>query len=126
MINGTKGRFFMNSLTTRYCILFLCIFMIAAGQILFKLSANSLKGSDSFLKLIFEPVFISAIILYGITTLGWVWCLQEVPLSRAYLFMSFVFVLVPAMGYLFFGEPLNLKFILSACLIICGIICSFL
>jgi drug/metabolite transporter (DMT)-like permease len=115
----------INSLTLKYCILLVCIFAIAAGQILFKLSANTVKETNSILSLAFEPWFLAAILLYGCVTLGWVWCLQEVPLSRAYLFMSLAFVLVPVMGALFFGETLTWKFFLSALLIVSGIIFSF-
>lgn len=111
----------MNSLTMKYGVLILCVLSIALGQSFFKLSANALKASGSIFTLAFEPFFIAAIILYGITTIGWVWCLQEVPLSRAYLFMSLAFVIVPILGWLFFGEMLNVRFFISASLIITGI-----
>lgn len=112
----------MNSLTIKYGVLILCILSISLGQIFFKLSANTLKTSSSLLALAFEPFFIAAIILYGITTIGWVWCLQEIPLSRAYLFMSLAFIIVPMLGWLFFGEVLHIRFFISASLIIAGIL----
>lgn len=112
----------MNSLTIKYSVLMLCILSISLGQIFFKLSANTLKTSSSLLDLAFEPFFIAAIILYGITTIGWVWCLQEVPLSRAYLFMALAFVIVPMLGWFFFGETLDSRFFVSASLIISGIL----
>jgi drug/metabolite transporter (DMT)-like permease len=114
----------MNSVTMKYCVLIICVMAISLGQILFKLSANAMKQSSSFIPILFDPVFIAAIALYGITTLGWVWCLQEVPLSHAYLFMSLAFVLVPLMGFFIFQEELGFRYILSASLIILGIMCS--
>jgi len=114
----------MSSLTLKYCILVLCVFGISTGHVLFKVSANAMKTSNSLLSLAFDPWFIVALALYGVVTIGWVWCLQEVPLSRAYLFMSLAFVLVPSMGWLVFGEAFTWKYLMGAFLIICGIIFS--
>lgn len=114
----------MNTVSIKYVVLLICVMAISLGQILFKLSANALKESGSFLPLLFDPIFIVAVFLYGITTIGWVWCLQEIPLSNAYLFMSLAYVLVPLMGFLIFKEDLGIRYIISASLIILGILFS--
>lgn len=109
---------------SKYLALIICVLCISAGQVLFKLSANSLRDTVSIWGLFLNPIFIMAIILYGLTTLGWVWCLQEVPLNRAYVFMSLAYIIVPVLGLLFFKEVLTIRYLFSVILIVSGILCA--
>jgi len=109
---------------SKYLVIIICVFCIAAGQVLFKLSANNLRDTLSIWTLFFDPLFILAVLIYGLTTIGWVWCLQEIPLSRAYLFMALGYIVVPVFGILFFKEALTMRYFLSMLLIISGILCS--
>lgn len=68
-----------------------------------------------------EPVFISAVLVYGCATVGWIWCLQDIPISRAYLFMSLAYVFVPLFAWICFGEVPKVQYLLSTFLIITGI-----
>lgn len=106
----------------RYLILLLCVLAMSFGNILFKSSANILKAEGSFLALVFEPVFIGALCIYGLSTIGWVWCLQDLPVSRAYIFMSLAYVFVPLFAWAIFGETLKLQHFISSFLIIAGIL----
>ncbi len=108
----------------KYFVLIICVLFIAVGQVLFKFSAGHLKLNQSIWLLLWEPVFIAAVALYGLTTFVWVWCLQDIPLSRAYLFMSLAYVFVPILSWLFFSETFTWKYFLGMFLIISGIICS--
>jgi drug/metabolite transporter (DMT)-like permease len=109
------------TITNRYIILALAVVCSSVGHILFKLSANTLKTLTSFWSLALEPTFIFAIGLYGITTLIWIWCLQEIPLSRAYLFLSLSYVFIPLLAWVIFGEVPNLKYLYSSACILMGI-----
>ena len=62
-----------------------------------------------------------AVALYAGATLLWVRILTTVPLSRAYPFVALAFVLVPAAGYMFFGEPITLRYALGTALIVIGV-----
>jgi drug/metabolite transporter (DMT)-like permease len=62
-----------------------------------------------------------AVALYAGATLLWVRILTSVPLSRAYPFAALAFVLVPAAGYLFFHEPITLRYALGTALIVVGV-----
>jgi drug/metabolite transporter (DMT)-like permease len=106
----------------RYLIVIVCVLCACVGQILFKLSANISKQLNPVWLLTFEPVFILALILYGVATLGWIWCLQELPLSRAYPLMSLAYIVVPLLSWLFFKEAPNPWYFLSVFLIISGIL----
>lgn len=105
-----------------YFIIIICVIGIAAGQILFKLSAAALQSSGSF----FEPntaiILLSAFALYGVTTIGWVWVLQKIDLGRAYPLLALTFVLVPVGSYFLLGERFQPIYFLGVALIIAGIL----
>ena len=107
-----------------YFLLFLCVVGLSVGQVLFKKSANILKTLDSPWKIIFEIPFLGALTVYGVTTLIWVWALQHVPLSRAYMIMALAFVIVPVLGHYFFDETINMRFAFGVLLIISGVLLS--
>lgn len=105
-----------------YLVAVICVIGIAAGQILFKLSAASLQRSNSF----FDPstaiTLLSAFALYGITTIAWVWVLQKADLGRVYPLMALAFVLVPLGSYLVFGERFSTLYFVGVTMIIVGIV----
>jgi drug/metabolite transporter (DMT)-like permease len=105
-----------------YLILILCVFGIASGQILFKLSADSLHTSGS----IFDPntaiTLFFALAVYGLTTIAWVWALQKIELGRAYPLMALAFILVPIGSHLILGERFNPQYFIGTALIIAGIL----
>jgi drug/metabolite transporter (DMT)-like permease len=105
-----------------YVVALICVLGIAAGQILFKLSAASLQRSGSY----FDPstlvTLVSAFALYGITTLAWIWVLQKIELGRVYPLMALAFVMVPIGSYFVFGERFAPQYFVGIALIIAGII----
>lgn len=105
-----------------YLIAVICVIGIAVGQILFKLSAASLKQTGSF----FDPktlaILFTAFALYGLTTIAWVWVLQKIDLGRVYPLMAMAFVLVPIGSYLFLGEKFQAQYFFGVALIVIGII----
>lgn len=107
-----------------YFIAILCVFGIAAGQILFKLSANSLSKAGSYLDPQGLGILVAALALYGITTLAWVWVLQKLELGRAYPLMALAFVIVPIASHLLLHEKFTLQYFLGVLLIVAGIIIS--
>ncbi|KAA8742499.1 4-amino-4-deoxy-L-arabinose-phospho-UDP flippase [Pseudomonas koreensis] len=105
-----------------YFIALICVLGIAAGQILFKLSATSLQKSGSFFDLNTILTLFSAFALYGITTIAWVWVLQKIELGKVYPLMALAFVLVPIGSHFFFGERFQPQYFLGVTIIITGII----
>jgi drug/metabolite transporter (DMT)-like permease len=103
-------------------IAFICVVGIAAGQILFKLSANSMQRTGSLLDMGTLLLLASAFSLYGITTIGWVWVLQKVALGQVYPIMALSFVLVPLASHFFFGERFHVQYFVGVTLIVIGII----
>ena len=63
--------------------------IIAIGQILFKLASERLVESGKGLYMVlFDPIMILALALYGGATIVWIYLLKSVPLSYAYSFMA--------------------------------------
>ena len=104
-------------------LLFLVTFLLAIGQVLFRYSAlnrQPVVDLPSLLILVFQPVLIGALALYGVATVFYLIALQRVPLTLAYAFGALGFVIVPLAGAIFFGETLTLKYFVGIMLIIIG------
>lgn len=99
----------------------LCVLCISIGQILFKKASAGFDAPLSWRSFVLNGWLIASLALYGVTTLGWVWILRNVPLNLAYPFMGLAFLFVPAMAWLVLGEPLHWKTFAGGLLILAGI-----
>lgn len=105
-----------------YIITILCVFAIAVGQILFKISANVLGASETIFNLKGLGILFVALAIYALTTLLWVWILQKVDLGKIYPFMALAFVFVPVGSYFFLEESFSLSYWVGVLFIFIGII----
>lgn len=109
----------MTPLTTAITIL--CVLGISLGQILFKKAAASIADATQWQQWVFNGWLITALALYGITTLVWIWVLRHAPLHIAYPFMALAFLIVPCLGWLLLGEPIHVQTLIGGALILAGI-----
>jgi drug/metabolite transporter (DMT)-like permease len=65
--------------------------------------------------------FLTALSLYGLLAVLWVWVLTFTPLSRAYPFVALAFALTPALAGLLFGETISPRLVIGTLLIVCGL-----
>lgn len=100
----------------------LCVSLIAAGQVLFKLTANSINAAGTVLDRSAVSLGFASLVIYGIATLFWVVLLQTAPLSRAYPYMALSFVIVGLVSWLYFQEPLSGLYAAGLTLIVLGIV----
>jgi len=100
----------------------LCVLCIATGQLLFKKAAVTLPATFSVSALLLNGWLITSLILYALTTLGWVWILRHAPLHLAYPFMGLAFLIVPVLAWLFLGEPLHWRTLAGGALIMAGVV----
>lgn len=105
-----------------YVVGLLCVAGLAAGQILFKMSATALHDGGSFLSMRVAATLLAAMCLYGVTSIGWVWALQKVELGKIYPLMALAFVLVPFGSHLFFGEQFPPTYFVGIAMIMAGIV----
>ncbi|WP_236238060.1 EamA family transporter [Pseudomonas faucium] len=105
-----------------YFVAFLCVVGIAAGQILFKMSAASWHRSGTLFDGATLITLFSAFALYGITTIAWVWVLQKIELGKAYPLMALAFVLVPIGSHFIFGERFHYQYFIGVLLLVTGVV----
>jgi drug/metabolite transporter (DMT)-like permease len=91
---------------------------MSAGQILFKLAA----GQGSLAQILLSPIFLGAVVLYGLITILWVMALREIDLSRAYPFIAATYIMVPAASVLILGEKVGPMYFGGVVLIVAGVI----
>jgi len=103
------------------CVTVLCVLGISIGQLLFKQAAVSIRAADQWQGWLLNGWLIAALVLYGLTTLAWVWVLRETPLRLAYPFMGLAFLIVPVMSWLFLGEQLRGTTLAGGALILAGV-----
>jgi drug/metabolite transporter (DMT)-like permease len=99
----------------------ICVIGISVGQILFKRAALLIPTSPSWHDWVFNGWLIAAVILYGMTTLGWVWILRNAQLHMAYPFMGLAFLIVPLLAWMLLGEPLHWRTLAGGFLILSGV-----
>lgn len=101
-----------------------CVVMIAAGQLLFKLSTNAMKaqGIEGLLNPRAMVILAIALVVYGAATIGWVLVLRQAPLNRVYPLMALAFVLVPLGSRLFLGEALAPQYWGGVALLVAGLV----
>ncbi len=99
-----------------------CVLAIATGQVLFKKLAIIYSFTKTVLTLQFIGVGLVAALIYIGATIGWVWLLQFVQLSRVYPYVALSFVVVPLASVVMFGDKLNLQYAIGVILIIAGVI----
>ena len=100
----------------------LCVLSISVGQILFKKAAGAFAAPLlTWQAFVFNGWLIASLVLYGLTTLGWVWILRNVPLHLAYPFMGLAFLIVPTLAWMFLGEPLHWRTLAGGALIMLGV-----
>jgi undecaprenyl phosphate-alpha-L-ara4N flippase subunit ArnE len=104
--------------------LFAFAILVAGGQLLFKRTAHDVADVSGMIailgRILFDPWFIAAMILYLSATFLWIFALREIPLSSAYPFMALAFVLVPAGAVIFYGEQLDVRYFIGLALVIGG------
>jgi undecaprenyl phosphate-alpha-L-ara4N flippase subunit ArnE len=97
--------------------------VVAAGQILFKMTAVANSG-HGYVGLLTNTTFWIAIILYGAATVAWIPTIESFPISQAFMFMALTYIYVPAFSVIFLHEDLSARSVFGTALIIAGIIIS--
>jgi drug/metabolite transporter (DMT)-like permease len=111
--------------STRWLLLtLLCVLLIAAGQMLFKVAAAQWRidgWSWVTVRGFLSPALVLALFLYGLTTILWVLILRAVPLSAAFPIYALVFVLVPVAAHFLLGEPWSWNTLVGGAIIMLGV-----
>jgi len=104
-----------------YLTAFPCL--MAAAQLLFKVTANRAKGKPLAAAAPYyfrQPAFYGALLIYGAATLLWLWLLSRYSLALAYPFTAIAFLIIPLLESLFFGVRTNAPYWIGLALIVAG------
>ena len=99
----------------------LCVVGISLGQVLFKFCAESYRVVGPFHGKTLG-LFAAAMVLYGVTTLVWIWVLNRSELGKIYPLMALAFILVPVGSYFIFGERFSTQYFIGVAVIALGIL----
>jgi drug/metabolite transporter (DMT)-like permease len=108
-----------------------CVLLTTAAQVALKVGVSSrhlqsalASGSiASFLgQAIVDPIVLTGLALYGISTVLWLLVLAKLDVSFAYPFVSLGFVFIALYAYFGLHEPLSLSRIAGICLIFAGVL----
>lgn len=105
-----------------YGIAILCVLGLSVGQLLFKLSANSMAQDGTMLSVNALLALGVAMFIYVATSLAWVWVLQRSELGRLYPLMALAFALVPLGSHYVFGERFHHQYFIGVAMIVLGIV----
>lgn len=115
----------MNFSLLQIVSLLIVVALMSSGQVLFKIGSQATIDYSiprELLKIATNGWVFLAIMVYGTSTIVWVYVLRKIPLSIAYPVTSLQFILVPGLAYLVLQEPLSIKYLIGAALILAGII----
>jgi len=92
----------VHSMTTRWLLLTVfCVVLLSVGLMLFKTAAGQLPVVGwvwlTWQGLLSLPM-LSALVIYGATTILWVFILRQLPLSVAYPVYALSFLFVPLLA----------------------------
>lgn len=114
--------------TTNLVVILSTVLMSACAQLMLKIGATATLGphqpADGLLALalrvMFSPMIMGGIFIYGVSVLIWIWVLSRVELSVAYPFVGLSFIFTLVFGIFFLGETLNTAKLIGTLMITTG------
>ena len=105
-----------------FTLTILTVLALSIGQILFKLAARGLAGTEPLVQQILVNHYLwVALAVYGVATAFWIGLLRQIPLHIAYPFVALAFLFVPLLGHWVLDEPLRWQSLLGALVIVVGV-----
>ncbi len=98
-------------------LLLMSAFTAAGGQMLLKVGAQGREDLTGFL----NPWVIGGLVLYGLSTLGWIYVLSFEKLTNVYAFTALTFVLVYLGAVFFLGEKISVAAVTGIVAILFGL-----
>jgi undecaprenyl phosphate-alpha-L-ara4N flippase subunit ArnE len=109
----------------RYILLTTVVLFLSGGQFLFKGAGLAIQGrplADGLWTLMMLPSLYTALALYGIATVIWIYILSFVPLIEAYPWIAVSTIAVPLIGLFYYGERVGVLFWVGMALIVAGLL----
>jgi drug/metabolite transporter (DMT)-like permease len=98
---------------------------LVIGQFLWKIGlerkVNPFESMRSIIELIFSPFILGGLVLYGLTTILWLYILSRAPISVAYPMQSVAYLISVFGAYFIFGESLSWMKVMGCLVILIGV-----
>jgi drug/metabolite transporter (DMT)-like permease len=106
-----------------YLVLFANIVLLVTGQTVWKLGLEQAGGLrlDNLVSVLFSPLILLGIVIYGLATVLWLYVLSRLPISLAYPLQSIAFLLGLVVAILVFKESVPPNRWVGAAIILGGI-----
>lgn len=111
-----------------FALVFASVTLSAFAQTSFKVGVERAQtAADAAIAvkaiaMLFSPLVLLGLALYGVGTLLWLFALRQLDLSLAYPFVAMSFVMVAGSGILFLGEPVQPSRLIGLGLIVLGLL----
>lgn len=111
-----------------FSLIFASVSLSALGQTAFKVGVGQTAAAPDAsvlakaTSMIFSPMVLLGLALYGVGTVFWLFALRQLDLSLAYPFVAMSFVMVAGSGMLFLGEPVQPTRLIGLGLIVVGLL----
>jgi drug/metabolite transporter (DMT)-like permease len=108
--------------TSDVVLALLTVALNSAAQLLLRAAALGGATPTSPVTLLKSPLFLGALMFYGVSVLTWVAVLKRVPLPTAIPFVALMYVLVPLSARVVFDDPLTWRMMGGMLLVIAGLV----
>lgn len=111
-----------------FALVFVSVSLSAIAQTAFKMGVARVQLAPDAtlwmkaLSMVFSPMVLLGLTLYGFGTVLWLFALRQLDLSLAYPFVAMSFVMVAGSGMLFLGEPVQPTRLVGLGLIVLGLL----
>lgn len=111
-----------------FALVFVSVSLSAIAQTAFKMGVARVQLAPDTalwmkaLSMVFSPMVLLGLTLYGFGTVLWLFALRQLDLSLAYPFVAMSFVMVAGSGMLFLGEPVQPTRLVGLGLIVLGLL----
>ena len=102
---------------------FLNTLLMVTGQMMFKYGSagKSIASIADIIKLLFSPIIFTALCIYGVTTMLWLYILSKTPISYAYPIQALAFPIVLIASMFLFNESIPPMRWVGVIIIMCGV-----
>lgn len=106
-----------------YLALLLNIALLVAGQVVWKIGLSKAGGLqlENALHVLFSPLIILGVFLYGVATVIWLYVLSRLPLSFVYPLQSLAYVFALIVAFVLFKESIPPTRWIGTVIILAGI-----
>jgi len=109
----------------KYFLLLISMSLAVVAQMLLKRGISQSSLSPNFLSIvqtILSPAVFFGFVIYGLSSIFWLFVLQKFPLSVAYPSLAMTYIVVLFLSVMFYGEMLSATKLVAVFLIFSGVV----